>query len=107
MKASGIPVVETWDLPNEPVDMLIGFSHQTAGELVADVSCNLGRAHPALVSGTDPRAYQRPECLRAAPGRPRKARPYRTVVGRHHGGARESGRRARDVSNGMDAPTCS
>ena len=34
--ASGIPVVETWDLTPTPIDMLIGFSHHKIGLAVAD-----------------------------------------------------------------------
>ena len=33
--ASGIPVVETWDLTPTPIDMLIGFSHTDIGREVA------------------------------------------------------------------------
>jgi LacI family gluconate utilization system Gnt-I transcriptional repressor len=33
--ASGIPVVETWDLTPTPIDMLIGFSHSAIGREVA------------------------------------------------------------------------
>ena len=33
--ASGIPVVETWDLTPTPIDMLVGFSHVEVGRAVA------------------------------------------------------------------------
>jgi LacI family transcriptional regulator, gluconate utilization system Gnt-I transcriptional repressor len=33
--ASGIPVVETWDLTPTPIDMLVGFSHAEVGRAVA------------------------------------------------------------------------
>ncbi|MFT3720031.1 LacI family DNA-binding transcriptional regulator [Pseudorhodoferax sp.] len=59
LKATGIPVVETWDLTSEPVDMLIGFSHGAVGAQVADFIAGLGRRRPSLVTGDDPRAGQR------------------------------------------------
>ncbi|WPB58457.1 LacI family DNA-binding transcriptional regulator [Xylophilus sp. GOD-11R] len=54
--ATRIPVVETWDLTAEPVDMLIGFCHGDVGRAVADFLAGQGRRHPALVTGDDPRA---------------------------------------------------
>ncbi|KRB97678.1 GntR family transcriptional regulator [Hydrogenophaga sp. Root209] len=35
LMASGIPVVETWDLTPTPIDMLVGFSHADIGREVA------------------------------------------------------------------------
>lgn len=59
LRATGVPVVETWDLSPDPVDMLIGFSHQAVGQQVAEFIAQLGRRRPALVTGDDPRAGQR------------------------------------------------
>ncbi|MEG0001975.1 LacI family DNA-binding transcriptional regulator [Comamonas sp.] len=56
LKATGVPVVETWDLCADPVDMLIGFSHQAVGHEVAEFIARLGRRRPAMVTGDDPRA---------------------------------------------------
>lgn len=33
---AGIPVVETWDLPANPIDNVVGFSNQLASELMVD-----------------------------------------------------------------------
>ena len=59
LRATGVPVVETWDLSPDPVDMLIGFSHHAVGQQVAEFIAQLGRRRPALVTGDDPRACQR------------------------------------------------
>lgn len=59
LAASGIPVVETWDLSSDPVDMLIGFSHEQVGAGVADLMIARGIRRPALVTGNDPRARRR------------------------------------------------
>jgi LacI family gluconate utilization system Gnt-I transcriptional repressor len=59
LEASGIPIVETWDLTPTPIDMVVGFSHERIGEAVAAYLHARGRRHPAIVSGDDPRAMRR------------------------------------------------
>lgn len=54
--ASGIPVVETWDLTPTPIDMLVGFSHERVGMEVADFLYRRGYRHPAMVTADDYRA---------------------------------------------------
>ncbi len=57
--ASGIPVVETWDLTSTPIDMLVGFSHLDVGRKVAEFLVSKGYRHLAIVSGDDERAKRR------------------------------------------------
>ncbi|MBX3619594.1 MAG: LacI family DNA-binding transcriptional regulator [Rhizobacter sp.] len=57
--ASGIPVVETWDLTPTPIDMLVGFSHPAAAAAVVQHLHAKGRRHLALMSGDDERAQRR------------------------------------------------
>ncbi|MDB5877130.1 MAG: GntR family transcriptional regulator [Variovorax sp.] len=57
--ASGIPVVETWDLTPTPVDMLVGFSHEKVGQAIAAFVHSKGYRRPAVVTGDDQRADQR------------------------------------------------
>ena len=57
--ASGIPVVETWDLTPTPIDMLIGFSHSDIGREVASFLLAKGRKRFALVIAGDERAMRR------------------------------------------------
>jgi LacI family gluconate utilization system Gnt-I transcriptional repressor len=59
LQASGIPVVETWDLTPTPIDMLVGFSHERSGAAVADYLLGKGRRRLALMSGDDERALRR------------------------------------------------
>ncbi len=54
--ASGIPVVETWDLTPTPIDMLVGFSHEKVGREVADFLYGKGFRRPAIVTADDYRA---------------------------------------------------
>ena len=59
LRASGIPVVETWDLTATPVDMMVGFSHAAIGTAVADFLHGRGHRHIAMVSANDARARAR------------------------------------------------
>ncbi|MDP9962900.1 LacI family gluconate utilization system Gnt-I transcriptional repressor [Variovorax paradoxus] len=59
LRASGIPVVETWELTATPVDMLVGFSHAQIGTAVVDYLHQRGHRHMAMVSGDDQRALTR------------------------------------------------
>lgn len=57
--ASGIPVVETWDLTPTPIDMLIGFSHSDIGVAVAKFFIEKGHKNFAIVTAEDERAERR------------------------------------------------
>jgi LacI family transcriptional regulator, gluconate utilization system Gnt-I transcriptional repressor len=57
--ASGIPVIETWDLSPNPIDMLIGFSHEKIGGAVVEHLHARGRRRLAVLSGDDERALRR------------------------------------------------
>ena len=57
--ASGIPVVESWDLTPTPVDMLVGFSHQAIGAAVAHFFGARGRRRLAFIRADDERAGRR------------------------------------------------
>jgi len=59
LTASGIPVVETWDTTHEPIDMLIGLSHDAIGESVCQYLFKRGKRRPALLCGDDTRARKR------------------------------------------------
>ncbi|TFW31512.1 LacI family DNA-binding transcriptional regulator [Duganella callida] len=57
--ASGIPVVETWDLTDNPIDMLIGFSHEEVGQAVARYLHGRGKRRVATLGADDQRARRR------------------------------------------------
>jgi len=63
LRASGIPVVETWDITRTPLDMLIGFSHQKIGKAAADYLRQRGAVRPAIVTPDDRRAQARAEAF--------------------------------------------
>lgn len=64
-----IPVVETWDLDDKPVDMMVGFSHEKAGEAVARYFLSRGWKRLGIATGDDQRAARRRAGFVAAVGR--------------------------------------
>ncbi|MDO8458341.1 MAG: LacI family DNA-binding transcriptional regulator [Burkholderiaceae bacterium] len=64
--ASGIPVVETWDLTPTPLDMLVGFSHVDVGRAVVDFLYAKGRRRLAVIAGDDERSKRRQQAFQAA-----------------------------------------
>ena len=69
LRGLGIPVVETWDLSERPVDMLVGFSHLKVGSAVAGYFLAKGWQRIGLATGDDQRASMRREGFVAALGR--------------------------------------
>jgi LacI family gluconate utilization system Gnt-I transcriptional repressor len=65
LRRQGIPVVETWDLGGEPVDMAVGFSHPAAGAAVARFFRERGFSRVAIATADDDRALQREHGFRA------------------------------------------
>lgn len=65
----GIPVVETWDLSERPVDMMVGFSHLKVGSAVAGYFLGKGWQRLGIATGDDHRALQRRDGFLAAAGR--------------------------------------
>ncbi len=63
LRRAGIPVVETWDLSDRPVDMAVGFSHLKVGSAIAGYFLGQGGA-----GWPSPRG--RPAGRRAARGLP-------------------------------------
>lgn len=69
LRRSGIPVVETWDLSDRPVDMVIGFSHLKVGGAVAGYFLSRGWTKVGVATGSDHRAMLRREGFLATLGR--------------------------------------
>ena len=64
----GIPVVETWDLSDRPVDMLVGFSHAKVGAAVAGYLLGKGWRRLGIATGDDHRASMRRQGVVATVG---------------------------------------
>ena len=57
-----IPVIETWDMPRQPVDRVVGFSNAAAAALMADHFAGMGFQEVAFLGGPaarDPRGRDR------------------------------------------------
>ena len=59
LRRAGIPIVETWELPPEPLDAVAGFDNFAAGVAVAKHLVAQGRKNLAFIGGGDPRATRR------------------------------------------------
>jgi LacI family gluconate utilization system Gnt-I transcriptional repressor len=59
LRRAGIPVVETWELPDAPIDAVAGFDNYAAGVVVAQHLLAQGRKKFAFIGGDDPRATRR------------------------------------------------
>ena len=81
LMASGIPVVETWDLTPTPIDMLIGFSHADIGLAVAKYLMEKGRRQLAVIRAGDERADRRTVAFMAAVLEAGLPKPYIVNVG--------------------------
>jgi LacI family gluconate utilization system Gnt-I transcriptional repressor len=79
--ASGIPVVETWDLTPTPIDMLIGFSHSDIGREVAQFLMQKGYRQFAIVRAEDERADRRTTAFQDALSQQGLATAFEVNVG--------------------------
>lgn len=68
LRRAGIPVVETWDLSDRPVDMAVGFSHLKVGSAIAGYFLAKGWRRLAIATGDDRRASVRREGFLSAVG---------------------------------------
>lgn len=59
LAGAGVPVVETWDLTDDPVDMLVGFSHTEVGAAAARHLYQRGGRRAAVITPNDRRALAR------------------------------------------------
>ncbi len=59
LKSANIPIIQIWDLPDEPLDMVVGFSHEAVGRLVGRYVMRKGYRRPFLISAGGVRALSR------------------------------------------------
>jgi LacI family gluconate utilization system Gnt-I transcriptional repressor len=59
LKSTGITTIETWHLPAEPIDLVVGFSHDEVGKVIGQHVLSRGRRRAFLVSATGMRALAR------------------------------------------------
>ena len=59
LKAAEVPLVEIWDMTDDPLDMLVGFSHEAVGRAVAEHLLSRGYRRFGIISADDSRAKLR------------------------------------------------
>lgn len=55
LRNSGIPVVETWDLPEDPIGHAVGFSNMAAGRLMVEHFVDRGYRRIGFIGGDESR----------------------------------------------------
>jgi LacI family gluconate utilization system Gnt-I transcriptional repressor len=55
LRRTGIPVVETWDFIDRPLDMVVGFSHLKVGSALAGYFLSRGLQRVGMATGNDHR----------------------------------------------------
>jgi LacI family transcriptional regulator, gluconate utilization system Gnt-I transcriptional repressor len=83
LRRARIPVVETWELPGQPIDAAVGFDNHAAGAAVARHFHHQGRRRLAYVGGEDARATRRWEGFRDAAVAGGLALPERLILERN------------------------
>lgn len=63
--SAGVPVVETWDLTNNPIDVCVGFSHTEAARTAARHLVAKGYKSIAIATMDDERALRRRDAFMA------------------------------------------
>lgn len=61
LRRSDITVIEIWDLPEDAIDVAVGFSHRSVGEEIARFIDMRGYSRPHLLTSQSSRARQRRE----------------------------------------------
>lgn len=85
LRRARIPVVETWELPDMPIDAAAGFDNRAVGVAVGEYFAAAGRRRLAFVGGDDRRAVQRWEGFREAAQAAGLAEARRVLVPRGAG----------------------
>ncbi|MET0210100.1 MAG: LacI family DNA-binding transcriptional regulator [Burkholderiaceae bacterium] len=69
LAALGLPVIETWDMTDRPLDTVVGFSHVKVGAAVAGYFLAKGWQRAGLATGNDQRAGLRRDGFLSVMGR--------------------------------------
>ena len=59
LESSSVSVIETWGLPENPIDVAVGFSHREVGKEIARFTRSRGYRRPHLIVPMSPRAERR------------------------------------------------
>src|SRR5699024_5016619 len=82
LATAGVPLVETWELADEPIDSVVGFSNYEAMGTLFDYAADLGYKYPILAgrfSGDDGRALSRRKAFEDGMQRRYPDKPVRVI----------------------------
>ncbi|MBR1159481.1 LacI family DNA-binding transcriptional regulator [Bradyrhizobium elkanii] len=97
LRNARIPIVETWDLPANPIDAVAGFDNYKAGVAVAKHLVVQGRKQLAFIGGDDPRGTRRWFGFRDEALASGLAEPRRLILDRKDSGSVAAHARLPDV----------
>jgi LacI family gluconate utilization system Gnt-I transcriptional repressor len=108
LQGRGATVIETWGLPEKPIDVAVGFSHTAVGIDVARFLASRGYRRPHLVVGNGPRARMRRDAFvhewtQSGGTRPTEAQ---VEIPTHFSHARATWRHAMDLDPKPDVIVC-
>ena len=108
LQGRGATVIETWGLPEKPIDVAVGFSHTAVGIDVARFLASRGYRRPHLVVGNGPRARMRRDAFvrewtQSGGTRPTEAQ---VEIPTHFSHARATWRQAMDLDSKPDVIVC-
>lgn len=108
LRAVGTTVIETWGIPDEPIDVAIGFSDHAAGEALADFARGRGYRRPHLVVPQSARSEKRAAAFSARWAAQAGGPPTRTSVPipTHFGQGRLSFRAISQLTERPDIVVC-
>lgn len=66
LSSLGVPVVETWDMTDDPIDHVVGFSNTEAGRAMTRYLLDKGRRRIVFVGAHEPRSRAREAGYRSA-----------------------------------------
>ncbi|MFZ3484099.1 LacI family DNA-binding transcriptional regulator [Sphingomonas sp. 3-13AW] len=108
LRAQGVTVIETWGLPDDPIDVAVGFSHRSAGHEMARFLRGRGYRRPHLVVPCSARSERRAEGFATQWVSDGGAPPTRLEVNvpSHFGQGRLSFRALADLPEQPDVVVC-
>jgi LacI family transcriptional regulator, gluconate utilization system Gnt-I transcriptional repressor len=108
LRGAQITVIETWGLPDDPIDVAIGFSHRAAGEEMAKFLRGRGYRRPHLVVPRSTRSERRATGFTTRWMRDGGIEPTRLEVNvpSHFGQGRLSYRALADLPERPDVVVC-
>jgi LacI family gluconate utilization system Gnt-I transcriptional repressor len=108
LRANPVTVIETWGLPDDPIDVSVGFSHRAAGEEMAKFLRGRGYRRPHLVVPRSTRSERRASAFIARWMRDGGEEPTRFEVNvpSHFGQGRLSYRALADLPERPDVVVC-